>query len=84
MYYDHQMDKIPFTDLSALWLTYMQDLLGTAGLIKSGWSPGNLEEPLLQTLQMKVTRADFHGAIMKVIHTAQGHLAKDKFHIEFF
>jgi len=69
------LDRLPktglqftnFTDLSALWLTYMQDLLCTAGLIKSGWSPGNLEEPLLQTLQMKVTRADFHGAIMKVV-----------------
>jgi ribonuclease P protein subunit POP4 len=69
------LDRLPktglqftnFTDLSNLWLTYMRDLLGTDGLIKSGWSPGNLEEPLLQTLQMKVTRADFHGAIMKVV-----------------
>jgi len=69
------LDRLPktglqftnFTALSDLWLTYMRELLGTEGLVKSGWTPGNLEETTLQGLQMKVTRADFHGAIMKVV-----------------
>lgn len=69
------LDRLPktglqytnFTDLAALWQTYMRDLLNTAGLMKSGWSvPGNLDDSGLHTLQMKVSRADLHGALIKV------------------
>jgi len=55
-----------FKDLHELWKGYMQELLELDKLKQDGWKPGNLLEPKLQQLQMKICRADFHGAIIKV------------------
>ena len=67
----HRLPKIglqyeQFKDLHELWSGYMKELLDMENLKQSGWRPDNLEEPRLQQLQMKICRADFHGAIIKV------------------
>jgi len=56
-----------FKGLSGLWLEYMTELLDLEALKTSGWSPDSLEEPKYLQLQMKVCRADFHGAIISVV-----------------
>ncbi|XP_023326524.1 ribonuclease P protein subunit p29 isoform X2 [Eurytemora carolleeae] len=55
-----------FQALNDLWRTYIIELLELDSLKKSGWEPGNLEEPRLQQIQMKICRADLHGAIIEV------------------
>ena len=57
-----------FTELADLWREYMRGLIGADALNKSAWKPeeGNLEDPKLHDLQMKICRADFHGGVLKV------------------
>jgi len=71
------LDRLPktglqytnFTELTSLWHEYMKDLLGTATLKASNWSPpSNFDDSSghLPNLQSKVSKADLHGAIIKV------------------
>lgn len=55
-----------FAALQELWQAYMRDLLDLDQLEASGWAPGNLEEAKLQQLQIKICRADLHGAKLQV------------------
>jgi ribonuclease P protein subunit POP4 len=56
-----------FQAMNDLWMNYMVDLLDLVSLKKDGWEPGSLEEPKLQQIQMKICRADLHGAILQVV-----------------
>jgi len=56
-----------FKELNELWTQYVRQLLDTPGLIESKWSPPeNLDNAKMHELQMKICRADLHGAIIKV------------------
>lgn len=56
-----------FKALHALWLEYMSELLEVQALKATGWKPDNMEDPRYQSLQTKICRADFHGAIISVV-----------------
>lgn len=71
------LDRLPktglqytnFTELSTLWQDYMKDLLGTEVLKATKWTPPsdyNDTSGHLPNLQSKVSKADLHGAIIKV------------------
>jgi len=56
-----------FLPLNSLWNGYMKELLDIDALEKGGWSPNLNEETRQLQLQMRVCRADFHGAALKVV-----------------
>jgi len=56
-----------FLPLNSLWNGYMKELLDIDTLEKGGWSPNLNEETRQLQLQMRVCRADFHGAALKVV-----------------
>jgi len=56
-----------FLPLNSLWNGYMKELLDLESLQKGGWSPNLNEETRQLQLQMRVCRADFHGASVKVV-----------------
>jgi len=56
-----------FLPLNSLWNGYMEELLDLANLEKGGWSPNLNEETRQLQLQMRICRADFHGATVKVV-----------------
>jgi len=56
-----------FLPLNSLWNGYMKELLDFDTLEKGGWSPNLNEETRQLQLQMRVCRADFHGAALKVV-----------------
>lgn len=65
-----------FTEMAEMWRNYMRKLLDLEGLKKENWKAGSmedpdwksdcLEDPKRHALQMKICRADFHGAVLKV------------------
>jgi len=71
---DLGLDRLPkvglvyskFEGLHALWTEYMANLLNIQQLKDSKWVPGNFEDPKFKGLQMKICRADLHGAMIKV------------------
>jgi len=56
-----------FLPLHSLWTGYMEELLDLANLEKGGWSPNLNEETRQLQLQMRICRADLHGASVKVV-----------------
>jgi len=56
-----------FLPLNSLWSGYMAELLDLPSLEKGGWSPNLNEETRQLQLQMRICRADFHGAAVKVV-----------------
>ena len=56
-----------FLPLHSLWTGYMDELLDLANLEKGGWAPNLNEETRQLQLQMRICRADFHGAAVKVV-----------------
>jgi len=56
-----------FLPLNSLWNGYMAELLDLPSLEKGGWSPNLNEETRQLQLQMRICRADFHGAAVKVV-----------------
>jgi len=56
-----------FLPLHSLWTGYMEELLDLANLEKGGWAPNLNEETRQLQLQMRICRADFHGAAVKVV-----------------
>eukprot|EP00092_Neocalanus_flemingeri_P034268 GFUD01037265.1.p2 GENE.GFUD01037265.1~~GFUD01037265.1.p2 ORF type:complete len:230 (+),score=65.68 GFUD01037265.1:838-1527(+) len=56
-----------FLPLHTLWTGYMEELLDLASLEKGGWSPNLNEETRQLQLQMRICRADLHGASVKVV-----------------
>jgi len=56
-----------FLPLHSLWTGYMEELLDLDNLEKGGWSPNLSEETRQLQLQMRICRADFHGAVVKVV-----------------
>jgi len=56
-----------FIELNDMWTQYMRQLLDTPGLTESGWCPSdNLDNAKMHELQIKICRADLHGAVIKV------------------
>lgn len=55
-----------FLGLHHLWSSYMHQLLDLPRLEATGWAPGLLEDKKLQQMQIKIFRADFHGAKLQV------------------
>lgn len=56
-----------FLPLHSLWTGYMDELLDLDSLEKGSWSPNLSEETRQLQLQMRICRADFHGAAVKVV-----------------
>jgi len=56
-----------FLPLHSLWTGYMEELLDLDNLEKGGWTPNLSEETRQLQLQMRICRADFHGAVIKVV-----------------
>jgi ribonuclease P protein subunit POP4 len=55
-----------FKPLHALWKDYIKELLDLEMVEGQGWVPGLREDPKQDNLQMKICRADLHGALIKV------------------
>jgi len=59
-----------FLPLHSLWLGYMAELLNLESLEAGGWEPNLEEEPRQLQLQMRLCRADLHGAMLTVAGAA--------------
>jgi ribonuclease P protein subunit POP4 len=55
-----------FLPLHSLWRGYMGELLDLPSLEAGGWEPNLNEEPRQLQLQIRLCRADLHGAMVKV------------------
>jgi len=55
-----------FKPLRDQWKDYMKGLLDLKMVEGQGWSPGIREDPRQDSLQMKICRADLHGALVKI------------------
>ena len=64
------LEYTSFLPLHSLWKGYMEELLDVSNLEKGGWVPNLNEEPRQLQLQMRICRADFHGAIFRVINAS--------------
>jgi len=55
-----------FKPLRDQWKDYMKGLLDLEIVEGQGWVPGIREDPKQDSLQMKICRADLHGALVKI------------------
>jgi len=55
-----------FVPMHNLWVAYMTELLDLGSMEKAGWTPSIGEDVRQEQLQMRMCRADLHGALVKV------------------